>query len=90
MGRRKKQKVVVEPGITELCGWALGDIVWGIRPNKQVCRGEIVKFYESESLAQVLCIDGDGYLICEIDTLEESSTKSAMKKKAKDYTAKVK
>ena len=88
MGRRKKQKVVIEAGLTELDGWSLGDIVWGIRPNGSVCRGEIKKFYKSESLAQILCIEGDGYLICEISTLEESSTKSAMKKKAKEYTPK--
>lgn len=84
MARRKK-KVVIDPGILELGGWALGDIVWGIRPNKEVCRGEIVKLNEIEMLAQVLCNDGGGYLICELCTLEENSTKSLMKKKAKEY-----
>lgn len=68
-----------------MCGWKIGDIVWGIRPNRDVCRGEIMKFFESEDLAQVLCNEGGGYLICEMRTLEESSTKSAMKKKAKEY-----
>ncbi len=42
-----------------------------------------MKFFESEDLAQVLCNEGGGYLICRISTLEENSTKSAMKKKAK-------
>lgn len=84
MARRKK-KAVVEQGIVELAGWKIGDIVWGIRPNKQVFRGTIIKFFESENLAQVLCNEGDGYLIAEIHTLEENSTKSQMKKKAKEY-----
>ena len=88
MGRRKKQRVVKEEITQEFEGWTVGDIVWGIRPNKQVCRGEIKKFYESENLAQVLCIEGNGYLICEISTLVEKSTKSEMKKIAKEYIAK--
>ena len=85
MVKRKKQKVVVELGLQELGGWKVGDIVWGIRPNKDVFRGEIRQFFESEDLAQVLCNDGGGYLICEMCTLEENSTKSLMKKKAKEY-----
>lgn len=87
MGRRKKQKVVKQE-VEEFGGWAIGDIVWGIRPNGAVCRGEIKKFYKSESLAQVLCIEGDGYLICELSTLKENSTKSEMKKIAKNYLPK--
>jgi hypothetical protein len=85
MAKRKKQKVVVEVGLQEFEGWKVGDIVWGIRPNKDVFRGEIMKFFESERLAQVLCNDGGGYLISELSTLEENSTKSLMKKKAKEY-----
>ncbi len=86
MARRKKKVAVEkEPGLQELGGWKLGDIVWGIRPNKEVFRGEIIQFIESEDLAQVLCNEGGGYLICELCTLEENSTKSAMKKKAKEY-----
>ena len=85
MARRKKKKLEAEPILQEFDGWSVGDIVWGIRPNKAVCRGEIIRFYESEMLAQILCIEGDGYLICELKTLEEKSTKSIMKKKAKDY-----
>jgi hypothetical protein len=88
MAKRKKQKVVVELGLQELGGWKIGDMVWGIRPNKEVFRGEIMKFFESETLAQVLCNDGGGYLISELSTLEENSTKSAMKKKAKEYVVK--
>jgi hypothetical protein len=85
MARRKKKVVVEkEPGLQELGGWKLGDIVWGIRPNKEVFRGEIMQFFESEDLAQVLCNEGGGYLICRLSTLEENSTKSAMKKKAKE------
>ncbi len=86
MGRRKKKTVVtIDPGLQELGGWKLGDIVWGIRPNKDVFRGEIIQFIESEDLAQVLCNEGGGYLICEMSTLVENSTKSEMKKKAKEY-----
>jgi hypothetical protein len=85
MAKRKKQKVVVEVGLQEFEGWKVGDIVWGIRPNKDVFRGEIMKFFESERLAQVLCNDGGGYLVSELSTLEENSTKSEMKKKAKEY-----
>lgn len=85
MAKRKKQKVVVELGLQELGGWKVGDIVWGIRPNKEVFKGEIMKFFENENLAQVLCNDGNGYLISELSTLEENSTKSLMKKKAKEY-----
>ena len=85
MARRKKTKVVVDPGLQEFKGWKLGDLVWGIRPNREVFRGEIIQFIESEDLAQVLCIEGGGYLICEMSTIEENSTKSAMKKKAKEY-----
>jgi hypothetical protein len=85
MAKRKKQKVVVDPGLQELGGWKIGDMVWGIRPNMDVFRGEIMQFFESESLAQVLCNDGGGYLISELCTLEETSTKSLMKKKAKEY-----
>jgi hypothetical protein len=59
--------------------------VWGIRPNKEVFRGEIIQFFESEDIAQILCEHGGGYLICEMNTIEENSTKSAMKKKAKEY-----
>lgn len=83
---RRKRKTVVDPGLQELDGWKVGDIVWGIRPNKEICRGKIMKFFESEMLVQVLCIAGDGYLVCEMSTLEETSTKAAMKKKAKEYT----
>ena len=85
MAKRKKQKVVVDAGLQELNGWKIGDVVWGIRPNKEVCRGEIVRFYESEELVQVLCLVGNGYLLCEMRTLAESSTKPLMKKKAKEY-----
>ena len=85
MAKRKKQKVVVELGLQELGGWKIGDVVWGIRPNKDVFRGEIMQFFESEALAQVLCNDGGGYLISELSTLEEKSTKSEMKKKAREY-----
>lgn len=85
MGRRKKQKVVEKLELQELGGWKVGDMVWGIRPNKEVFRGEIMKFFENENLAQVLCNDGNGYLISELFTLEENSTKSLMKKKAKEY-----
>jgi hypothetical protein len=86
MGRRKKKVVItIDPGLQEFGGWKLGDIVWGIRPNKDVFRGEIIQFIESEDLAQVLCSEGGGYLICEMSTLVENSTKSEMKKKAKEY-----
>lgn len=84
MGKRKR-KVKVEEIAQTFEGWTVGDLAWGIRPNKQVCRGTIVKFIESERLAQVLCIEGNGYLICEIDTLVETSSKSIMKKLAKEY-----
>ena len=85
MAKRTKNKIKVVPGLQELGGWKLGDVVWGIRPNHDVCRGEIITFYESEDLVQVLCNEGNGYLICEMRTLEENSTKSLMKKKAKEY-----
>lgn len=88
MGRRKKQKVALKQELEQLDGWTVGDIVWGIRPNGAVCRGEIKKFFKSENLAQILCIEGDGYLICELSTLKESSTKSEMKKIAKNYSPK--
>ena len=85
MAKRKKQKVVVDDGLQELNGWKIGDVVWGIRPNKAVCRGEIIRFYETEDVVQVLSLFGNGYLICEMCTLVESSTKSAMKRMAKEY-----
>jgi len=78
-------KIEAAPVLKELGEWKVGDVVWGIRPNRAVCRGEIVQFFEKEKLAQVLCAKGDGYLICEISTLEENSTKSLMRKKAKEY-----
>jgi hypothetical protein len=85
MAKRKKRKVAEPSGLQELGGWKIGDVVWGIRPNKDVFRGEIMQFFESEDLAQVLCSEGGGYLICEMCTLEEKSTKSEMKKKAREY-----
>jgi len=85
MAKRTNSKTETPLGLQELGGWKLGDVVWGIRPNRAVFRGEIVQLYAKENLAQVLCDKGDGYLICEISTLEENSTKSLMRKKAKDY-----
>jgi hypothetical protein len=83
--RKKNEKIIEPPELQELSGWKLGDVAWGIRPNRDIFRGVIIQFYESEDLAQVLCNEGGGYLICEMRTLEESSTKPLMKKKAKEY-----
>lgn len=85
MARQIKNKIEKPEGLQELGGWKLGDVAWGIRPNRAICRGEIVQFFEKEKLAQILCDKGNGYLICEISTLEETSTKSLMRKKAKEY-----
>lgn len=85
MAKRKKGKKLDESVLQELGGWKLGDLVWGIRPNKDIVRGEITKLFESENVAQIWCMIGGGYLICEIGTLEENSTKSKMRKKAKEY-----
>ena len=85
MGRKRKTKVKAEEITQSFEGWSVGDLAWGIRPNKQICRGTIIRFIESERLAQILCMEGNGYLICEIDTLVETSSKSIMKKRAKEY-----
>lgn len=86
MAKRKKNKVTVaEDVVKELEGWSLGDIVWGIRPNKDVFRGEILKLIPGENLASIWCIEGNGQLICELKTLEETSTKKLMKLKASQY-----
>lgn len=85
MGRRKKKALVPKDrGPLTVGEWSVGDIVWGIRPNKEVCKGEIVRLYETEPIAQIVCNQGR-YLICELSTLEENSSMKEMKKKAKDY-----
>lgn len=83
--RNKNKKAIVEDVVEELGGWNLGDIVWGIRPNKDVFRGEITKLIPGENLASIWCIEGNGQLICELKTLEETSTKKLMKLKASKY-----
>jgi hypothetical protein len=87
MGKRKK-KVIEQIGPSELDGWKLGDIVWGIHSNGDVKRGTIDALYdiieEQPKLVRIICIEDSKYIILEMSTLEEESTKSKMKKKSKE------
>lgn len=90
MGRKRKKKLTPDiETCKELDGWKIDDYAWAIRPNGDVFRGTIIQFFEGEMVAQMWDDQGNGIMIAELSTLEETSSKKKMKIKAKQYKEKM-
>ena len=85
---KKPEKIVV----SELDGWKVGDVVWGMAANKEVVNGTIVTLHDTDQIVNgkslgyavtIVTVPDSKYRVALTSSLTETKPKGARVKRAK-------